>query len=274
MLATLVIVFRETMEAGLVIGIVLAATKGIAGRGLWVGLGIAGGVIGASLVAAFTSELSHALAGVGQQVFSAAVLSLAVVMLVGHNVWMSRHGREMAAKMKAVGADVSAGKCSFMALAIVVGVSVLREGSEVVLFLYGIFLAGGSSAASMMLGGAGGLVLGAAMAALLYFGLLRIPMRHLFKVTSLLLALLAAGMAAQAAAFLQQAQVIDALTRSLWNSSAFLSQDSIPGQALHALIGYTDKPDGLQLIVYGATLSVIYVLTRLFGKSAPAPKTI
>ncbi|MBU6474802.1 MAG: FTR1 family protein [Alphaproteobacteria bacterium] len=274
MLAALVIVFRETMEAGLVIGIVLAATKGIAGRGFWVGAGIAGGVCGASLVAAFTRELSHALAGLGQQIFSAAVLALAVVMRVGHNVWMSRHGREMAAKMKAVGADVVAGRCSFLALAVVVGVSVLREGSEVVLFLYGISLAGGNSAPSMLTGGAGGLALGAGMAALLYLGLLSIPTRHLFKVTSLLLALLAAGMAAQAAAFLQQAQVVNVLTRDIWNTSAFLSQGSIPGQALHTLIGYTDRPDGLQLIAYTATLSVIYVLMRLFGNPVPTPKTI
>ncbi len=272
MLAALVIVFRETMEAGLVIGIVLAATKGISGRGFWVSAGILGGVLGASLVAAFTHEISHALAGMGQEVFSAAVLSLAVVMLVGHNVWMSRHGREMAAKMKAVGADVVAGKCSFMALAVVVGVSVLREGSEVVLFLYGISLTGGHGAAPMFIGGAGGIALGGGMAALLYLGLLRIPTRHLFKVTGMLLSLLAAGMAAQAAAFLQQAQVVTILTRSIWNTSALLSQHSIPGQALHTLIGYTDKPNGLQLIVYAATLMVIYILMRLFGKSAPSPQ--
>ncbi len=273
MLAALVIVFRETMEAGLVIGIVLAATKGIAGRGFWVSAGILGGVLGASLVAVFTHEISHALAGMGQEVFSAAVLSLAVIMLIGHNVWMSRHGREMAAKMKAVGADVVAGKCSFLALAVVVCVSVLREGSEVVLFLYGISLAGGHGAASMFIGGASGVALGGATAALLYLGLLRIPTRHLFKVTGMLLALLAAGMAAQAVAFLQQAQVVTILTRSIWNTSALLSQHSILGQALHTLIGYTDKPNGLQLIVYAATLAVIYILMRLFGKTAPARKT-
>src|SRR3954469_24746358 len=145
MLAALIIVFRETMEAGLVIGIVLAATRGIADRGLWVGYGIGGGIIGACLVAAFARSISSTLEGMGQEIFSAAVLTLAVVMLIGHNVWMSRHGREMAAKMKAVGAAVVAGSCLFMALAVVVGISVLREGSEVVLFLYGIAIAGNDS---------------------------------------------------------------------------------------------------------------------------------
>src|SRR4051812_44335662 len=129
MLAALIIVFRETMEAGVVIGIVLAATRGIAGRGLWVSYGIAAGVIGACLVAIFANSISAALAGMGQEVFNAAVLAVAVIMLVGHNVWMSRHGREMAAKMKALGEAVTLGSCSFAALAVVIGVSVLREGS-------------------------------------------------------------------------------------------------------------------------------------------------
>jgi high-affinity iron transporter len=274
MLAALIIVFRETMEAGLVIGIVLAATRGIAGRGLWISYGIGGGILGACLVAAFARSISAALEGMGQEIFSAAILSLAVIMLIGHNVWMSRHGREMSAKMKAVGAAVVAGSCSFMALATVVGISVLREGSEVVLFLYGIAIAGNDSTALMITGGFAGLALGGATAALMYLGLLHIPPRHLFKVTSILLALLAAGMASQAIAFLQQAQVLDVLTHTVWNSSAFVSDDSIPGKALHTLIGYTDRPTGMQLIAYTATLGVIYVLMRLFGQAPAANKGI
>lgn len=274
MLAALIIVFRETMEAGLVVGIVLAATRGITGRGLWVGYGIGGGIIGACIVAAFARSLSAALQGMGQEIFNAAVLALAVIMLIGHNVWMSRHGREMSAKMKALGAAVVAGSCSFIALATVVGVSVLREGSEVVLFLYGIAIAGNDSTAMMITGSLAGLALGGATAGLMYLGLLRIPPRHLFRVTSILLALLAAGMASQAIAFLQQAQVLDVLTHTAWNTSGILSEASIPGKALHTLIGYTDRPTGMQLVVYAATLGIIYVLMRLFGHPPAANKGI
>ena len=270
MLAALIIVFRETLEAGLVIGIVLAATKDIPGRGLWVGYGIGGGFIGACLVAAFARSISAALAGMGQEIFNAGVLSLAVVMLIGHNVWMSRHGREMAIKMKALGEAVKTGACTFMALAIVIGASVMREGSEVVLFLYGIAIAGNDSAVMMFTGGAGGLALGAGVAALLYLGLLHIPTRYLFRVTSCLLALLAAGMASQAIAFLQQAQVVGLFPHPIWNTSSLISDGSIPGKALHTLIGYTDRPTGLQFIVYVATLMTIFILTRLFGQPAPA----
>lgn len=269
MLAALIIVFRESMEAGLVIGIVLAATRGVTGRSLWVAAGILGGLIGACIVAFFAKALSAAMAGMGQELFNALILSIAVVSLIGHNVWMSRHGREMGEKMKALGKAVTTGSCSLMALAIVVGISVLREGSEVVLFLYGIAIAGKDSAAMMLTGGILGLALGALMTALMYLGLLRLPTRYLFRVTSILLALLAAGMAAQAIAFYQQADIVNALSWTAWNSSSLLSEGSIPGKALHTLIGYTDQPTVMQLVVYGLTLAAIAVLMRLFGHTPP-----
>src|SRR5947207_31053 len=124
MLGALIIVFREVFEAGLIVGIVLAVTRGIAGRNRWIGFGIAGGVGG--------------------------------------------------------------------------------------LFLYGIGAAGGGSGASIALGGAIGLLLGALVCMLTYLGLVRIPAKPLFRVTTILIALLAAGMAAQATAFLAQANWVTA----------------------------------------------------------------
>src|SRR6201996_9302769 len=208
MLATLIIVFREVIEAGLIVGIVLAATRGVPLRSRYVALGVAAGVAGACLVAAFAGELSSLFEGSGQELFNASVLLLAVAMLTWHNVWMARHGREMATHMRAIGAEVSSGQRTLLALAIVVGVAVLREGSEVVLFLYGIAAQGGTSASGMVVGGGLGLLAGAAVSALMYFGLLTIPAGKLFQVTSGLITLLAAGMAAQAVIFLQNGGVL------------------------------------------------------------------
>src|SRR6201999_3178640 len=130
---------------------------------------------------------------------------IAVCMLTWHNVWMASHGREISQQMKAVGADVKIGAKSLAALAIVVGIAVLREGSEVVLFLYGILAQGGTSAAGMATGGLLGVLAGAAFSAVIYLGLIAIPMKRLFAVTGALIALLAAGLAVQAMAFLQAA---------------------------------------------------------------------
>jgi high-affinity iron transporter len=262
MLGALIIVFREVIEAGLIVGIVMAATRGVPGRGRWVMIGIGAGVAGAAVVALFAGAISEAFQGAGQELFNAGILGVAVIMLMWHNAWMARHGREIAAEMRNVGTAVSEGAKPLTALAIVVGLAVLREGSEVVLFLYGIF-ASGTSGASLLLGSALGIASGAAFTALTYFGLLAIPTRYIFSVTSWLIALLAAGMASQSAHFLNNAGVVLVLDRTVWDTSWLLSESSIFGRMMHALIGYTERPTELQLLVYIATLAAMFVLMRL-----------
>src|SRR5215472_17332135 len=217
MISSLIIVFREVIEAGLIVGIVLAATTGVPGRGRAVTMGVVTGVLGACLVAGFAGELGSLFQGSGQEFFNATILLLAVGMLTWHNVWMASHGKEMARVLKAAGHQVRTGERTLAALSIVVGVAVLREGSEVVQFLYGIAAQGGTSASGMVAGGSLGLVAGAAVSALMYFGLLTVPAGKLFQVTSGLITLLAAGMAAQAVIFLQNGGYIEVMTGTVWD---------------------------------------------------------
>jgi high-affinity iron transporter len=271
MLATAIIVFREVLEAALIIGIVLAATQGLARRVGWICTGIMAGVAGAGLVAWFADAISSALAGVGQEVFNAGIMLFAVVMLGWHNVWMKRHGREMAQEMRDMGQAVKLGNRSMYMLAVVIGLAVLREGSEVVLFLYGIAVAQQDSPGLMLFGGLLGLLSGAMMGLLIYRGLLRISSRHLFTVTTWMITLLAAGMAAQAAGFLTQADLLPPLVQSMWDTSGIVAQNSVFGRVLQTLIGYADHPSGMQVLFYAATLAGIAVLMRLYG-SVPAQK--
>ena len=268
MLGALIIVFREVLEAGLIVGIVMAATRGVVGRGRWVTIGIAAGIVGAAVVAMFAGVISQAFEGSGQELFNASVLAVAVVMLMWHNAWMARHGREIAAEMRGIGTAVSAGARPLTALALVVGLAVLREGSEVVLFLYGI-MASGTTGAAIAFGGVLGIVAGAAFTALTYFGLLTIPSRYLFSVTGWLIALLAAGMAAQSAQFFYNAGAIDVLGATMWDTSWLLTEGSLFGQLLHTLVGYTAQPTQLQLIVYVAALLLMAVLMRVARPAAP-----
>ena len=199
MLAALIIVFREVFEAGLIVGIVLAVTGSVPNRNRWIGGGVLAGALAACVVAAFTGALSQLFAGMGQELFNAAILGIAVLMLTWHNVWMAHHGREMAGELRAAGQAVVDGSKSLLALAVVVGVAVLREGSEVALFLYGVAASDGGSAASFAIGGIIGLALGAGVCLLTYFGLMRIPQRALFATTTVLITLLAAEPPSEAA---------------------------------------------------------------------------
>jgi high-affinity iron transporter len=272
MFGALIIVFREVMEAGIIVGILLAVTKGVPGRGRWVAAGVGAGVAGAALLAVFADRMSNALVGIGQELFNASVLAIAVVMLAWHNIWMARHGRQLAAQMKEVGEEVAKGSRPLAAVAIVVAVAVLREGSEIVLFLYGLVIAGGSSTWGLVACGLIGLLLGCGVTALTFFGLVKIPGRYLFGVTTFLITFLAAGLAAQSVVFLQQEGVVTTLEGTVWDTSAILSDRSLLGRVLHTLIGYTDQPSGMQLLVYALTLIMIFGLTKAFKSPLPAKR--
>ena len=273
MLGALIIVFREVIEAGLIVGIVMAVTQGVPGSRLVIAAGVAAGVVGAGLVAAFAGAIAEALAGAGQEIFNASILMIAVVMLIWHNVWMASHGRELAADVKRVGEAVRTGSRSVLALGVVCAVAVMREGSEVALFMYGLAASAGSTTSELLIGSLLGLAAGVAVTALTYVGLVTIPQRRLFAVTTALISFLAAGLAAQAALFLQQAGVLTMLSQTAWDTSAILSDTSLFGRVLHTLIGYSDEPSVLQVVVYLLTLAIIVVLTKAFGsRRTPAVK--
>src|ERR1700676_5281887 len=246
------LVFREVLEAALIVSIVCAATRGVPRRGLFVVGGIGLGVVGALLVALGAGFIANLAGGAGQDVFNAAVLLSAVVMIGWHVVWMSAHGREMAPHMRAVGGAVKAGSRSL---------AVLREGSEVVLFLYGM-AAGGIGAAGLALGIALGIGGGALMGFALYFGLLRIPLKHFFSATNAMLMLLAAGLASSAAGFLVQSDLLPAWGAQVWDTSHFLSDDSVLGKTFGILIGYKAAPAGIQVAFYLTTLALMVVGIR------------
>ena len=264
MLATLVVVFREVIEAALIVAIVLGASRGIAGSGRWVSAGIALGVAGAGLVALFADVITDSFSGNGQALMNAGILLAAVCMLAWHNIWMSSHGKELAAEVREVGVQVKSGKRPLTALMIITLVAVMREGSEVVLFLWAI-AAGGEGRLGMLTGGLIGLAAGVLVGVFLYRGLLKIPMRYFFSVTGWLVLLIASGLAAQAASFLNQVGLLPALGNSLWDSSGFLSEGSIPGKMLHVLVGYTARPSGIQLLFYVVTLVSIFTLMQWIG---------
>jgi high-affinity iron transporter len=265
MLAAAVIAFREVLEAALVVAIVLGASVGVARRGRWVAAGVALGAAGAGVVAYFASGIAQAFSGTGQALLDAAILLFAVAMLAWHNIWMSTHARQLSAEIRALGEAVKAGRRSLAALLVISFVAVMREGSELVLFLWAI-AASGARASAMTAGALGGIAGGALVGVLLYRSLLFISVRHFFRVIGWLILLLSAGLAAQAAGFLSQVNLLPTLGTSLWNTSGILSQGSVLGQLLHILVGYIARPSGIELLFYVSTLVIIYTLMRVVAQ--------
>jgi len=272
MLGASIIVLRETLEAALLIGVIAAATRSIPGRSRWITSGILAGFAGAGIVAILAGHIAALFEGVGQELFNAAVLGLAILLLAWHQVWMSAHGAELAANAHRVAQDVRQGQRQLSAILIVIALAVLREGSESALFLYGLLSGGETSRGSLAAGGALGLLGGAALGVLLYAGMLRIPVRWFFAATSALILLLAAGMASRMTRFLIQADILPGLKSPLWDSSSVLPVDSVLGVLMHALAGYDARPAGMQVVSYAATLLVILAGMWWVRRSSPSSR--
>lgn len=271
MFTAALIVFRESLEAALFIGIVAAATRGVAGRARWLSAGVGAGALGAVILALLAEHLSGWLDGLGQDVVNIGVLSVALAMLLWHCIWVSTHTKEMVSDAKYLGKSVHDGQRTPWALLVVVALAVLREGAETVLFVGGSLTGNGAHHPSgVLLSGSLGLLFGALFGIGIYAGLARIPTRHVFSVTNVLITLLAGSLASQLARALAQAGFIEAWTEPLWDSTRLLSPDSPLGTLLHALVGYDARPSGAQLLSYVAVLAFIYAGIRLLGPKAVA----
>lgn len=257
MLGAALIVFRESLEAALIIGVMAAATQGVAWRGRWIAGGLLAGLAGSALVASSMGAISNMASGVGQELFNAGVLTLAVGMLAWHNIWMAHHGRAIAARAQDAARAIQAGTREGSVILLVVALAVMREGSETVLFLYGLASGADEGLRATLWGALAGVGAGTLVGGLLYLGLLRIPLRWFFSVTGVLVLLLAASMASQVARSLIQADLIPSLGAPVWDSSSLLSQSSPMGTLLHGLVGYDAQPAGAQLLFYVVALLAI-----------------
>lgn len=266
MLYSLLITFREGLEAALILGIVLAylrrAAPGSSVRPVWLGAGLAGGL---SLGAAVVLELlALELPGRWQEFIEGAAMLLAVGVLTWMLAWMRRQsatiGRELRAR---VDAALDAG--SGLALGLLAFTAVGREGLETALFLFG-GTSRADSAALYWSGAILGLLLAAAAGVLLYRGSRAIPLRAFFNSSSVLLIILAAGMVPNALKELREADLMVNLGPRLWDTYNLLPDNEGPGRLLATLLGYDASPFAGQVVAYLAYLAVALAVYLLAGR--------
>jgi high-affinity iron transporter len=257
MFQTSIIVFREILEVALVIGILAAATSGVRNRSWWIICGVILGIFGSVIIAFFADNISESLQGRGQEAFNATILLIAALMISWTLIWMKKHAKEISGSLKKLGKSVIDGEKSVTAILTVITLSTLREGTETVLFSYGLY-SSGTSLYEIIYGAGVGLLAGIIAGFGIYYGLLKTG-KYFFAVTSWMLILLTAGMVSNAFGFLVSGDFVPALKYPIWNSSFLISDDSIPGLILHMLTGYISKPSGIQILAYLSTLGLLLI---------------
>lgn len=262
MFGTGLIVFRETLEAALFVGILAAATRSIEQRTRWLTLGIALGVLGSLSLAALIEPIAQWANGLGQEWVNAGILSTALLMLAWHTIWVSAHAQQMTQDAKRLGARAAGDSNTLWAVALAVAMTVLREGAETVLFVAGLVTGSTDGLGAMMIGALLGLGLGVGVGWLIYSGLGHVQPKRLFAVTNVMVLLLAGHLASQLAKTLQQAGWYPDLADQAWDSSSLLSNDSLMGMLLHGLVGYEAHPSQLQVLFYVLTSVLIGLSAR------------
>ncbi|MCP3716940.1 FTR1 family protein [Paraburkholderia sp. CNPSo 3281] len=260
------IVWRESVEALLVVGILYAWLKNgdaDARRGvpyLWggVALGILAAIgLGAALVG-FTEVLS----GDAQDYFQTGMVLVACVLIVQMVLWMKQHGRTLKREMEE-SLEQSTRDANWWGVTILVALAIAREGSETVIFLYGLgFGQSGHVDASQYLAVLIGLALAFLTFYLLQLGGKIFSWRHFFRVTEIMLLFLGAGLFQTGVDKLIDKEILPTLVDQVWNSSAILDDSSTFGSLVATLTGYRAHPALMNLIAYAVYWLVVWFLVR------------
>lgn len=248
LLNSVVIVLREVLEAALLLSVFLASARLLNIRNRWVVGAIVAGIAIATAYGYALAPVSELFDGVGQEVCNALLQFATFAFLAAVVFEIPRcMSSSQSSKSKIV-----------TLMAITVALAIAREGAEVLIYVSG-FWGSADFFSAVAIGSVIGACIGLSVGILIYYLLLAQPARFALSTTLTLLTLIAAGMTSQATRLLIQADWISS-SGKLWDTSSFLSEQSLVGQLLYALIGYEASPSAPEVIVYVGSVLLIVAL--------------
>lgn len=258
------VVFRECLEIALLLGVILAVTKQLEKSRIYIIAGVMLGTVSAALFAFFTRSITVAFSGLGDEIFNSGVILLTVALIGWTIVWMQGYGIKIKQNLNDLSIKISSGNSSYIMLVLIVAATILREGMEIIILVYSISSVEIIDSNSYLLGLIIGIVSGLTLGVIIYLGLIKIVnQQYIFRISSILLMLVASGFAAEAAGILSSSGIITILSDQLWDSSWLISDRSIYGKFLKMITGYIARPNGLQVVFYVCTLGLINILIQI-----------
>ncbi|KJV57557.1 iron permease FTR1 family protein [Orientia chuto str. Dubai] len=256
-----VIIFREMLEISIFISIISAATLGIANSRNYIIFGIVIGSMISILLAFIFAQISLMFDGFGAEIFSIAIIFLTIVMVAYTIVKVVNYNSKLKQWFGNLQNEICIGTTSKWAISLMVAATIIREGIEIILFLGSIIATDRAVYVTDYLIGS---IIGSIAALLIgysiYNGLMVISPKYFFKVSFWLLLFIAAALSSEAAVIMTSSGIIISGSEVLWNSAWFISDESLLGRVLKALIGYTTTPNMAQVVFYISTLLGLYTL--------------
>lgn len=273
MLATFVIGLREGLEAALIVGIVAAflVQRGErrALRLVWAGVLLAVALCVGAAVAlqAATQQLPQR-----QQEQLETVLALVAVAMVTYMiVWMTRHARSMKGELETA-AGTALARGSSWALVAMAFLAVLREGLETSVFLLATYQASGSNA-SGAIGASLGIVLAVVLGYGIYRGGVKLDLARLFRVTGVLLVVVAAGLVMSATHTAYEAGWLLVGQDQAFDASAVVAPGTVRAALLQGVLGWQPRPTVAEVtgwLIYLVPMLVVVLRPRT-RSARPAP---
>jgi len=269
LLATFVIGLREGLEAALIVGIVAAFLRqrgrSDALRLVWIGVILAIGAC--ALVAVGLQVFSASLPQAQQELLETVVASVAVAMVTYMVVWMRRNSRGLRHDLEAAATSALASGTAWALITMAV-LAVLREGFETAVFLLAAFTASGSPIAAGI-----GAVIGIALAAVIGYGIyrggVRINLGRFFRITGVVLVLVAAGLVASAIHTGHEAGLILFGQNQVADLSWLMQPGSVISALLTSVLGIQPRPTAIEAL--GWALYLVPMLLIVLWPAAPRP---
>jgi high-affinity iron transporter len=257
MLFSLLVTAREGLEMALIVTILLGYLRSLDQkphfRAIWIGVAAA-----ALLSIAFGAGLeiaSHELDGRLLEAFEGFTMLFAVAVLTWMLFWMRKQGAAVSRDLRQkIDSALSTG--SIVALSLLAFSAVGREGLETALFLFAGSASHGSDI-EFALGGVIGFGAAAVVGVVLYYSSSRLPIRHFFTASGVLLMIIAAGLLTNALTELHEATIVPDLGARPWDTEHLLPMTSDLGKFMHTLFGYDSAPAISQIVLYWTYLGTV-----------------
>lgn len=257
-----IIIFRECLEIALLLGVILASTNHIKNSRLYVIMGAMTGTVLASLFAFFIRTVTKAYGSYGDEIFDSGVILLTAAVISWTVVWMQGYTKKIKNNLGKLTEKITTNNASKLLLVTIVATTIFREGAEIILLIYGASSAP-LSASEYVIGLVIGSISGFIVGVVIYTGLIKLAGKYIFKISTILLILIAAGLASEAAGILTSVGVIEIYRETLWDTSWLIDNNSILGKLLHITIGYDSKPNGMQIIFYFSSIIFTLIMMKI-----------
>ena len=256
LLNSVILVLREVLEAAMVVSLFMAFTTVSQQSRYFLLKAILLGLVAGATYAYFLPEISNWLEGIGQEIIN-TIIHLGIYLFLTGFLWLISSNIVLPNRLvKAV-----------MMAAIILAIS--RESAEIMLYISG-FRSDHFLIRSVLSGSLIGLAIGVSCGIFLYHLMIALKPAAATKFICVLVVIVGGSMMSQATQFLIQADWL-ASTEPVWDSSHIISEHSLPGQLLYALMAYEATPTWSQIVVYLTSLAlmILVIVSARFLQGQP-----